>query len=298
MSHPHGIPMSSFTICDKPVFIIGSPRSGTSVLAWSLGHHPSFWASQETGFLEHLYTDEAVQRTYEASTFGETPWLFEFGIDRPEFFEYMGLGVNALLTSRSGGRRWIDQTPGYTFMLDTIILLFPGARFLHIVRDGRAVVRSMLNFMPEVVENAPSWSRNFDDAVLTWRDFVYAALDFERRYPDRTLRVTNEDLSDDAWPEFEKILEFLEEPPSDRPANFFSTSRINSSFTSLVWGSDDRDAAERQDAAARLPSTRNDGEEAWKAWSEEERSYFMSFAGELFESLGYGTPSASPRPTG
>ena len=37
------------------MFVIGSPRSGTSVLPWSLAHHWDFWTSDETEFIFHLF---------------------------------------------------------------------------------------------------------------------------------------------------------------------------------------------------------------------------------------------------
>ena len=62
-----------------------------------------------------------------------------------------------LLTRTSNGRRWIDQTPANTLVVDRLAEMFPGARFLHILRDGRRVVHSMINFHramgdPEAVE--------------------------------------------------------------------------------------------------------------------------------------------------
>ena len=48
------------------------------------------------------------------------------------------MGANALFSSRSGGKRWIDQTPYYVFMTEVLVRMFPGL-FLHVLRDGRNV---------------------------------------------------------------------------------------------------------------------------------------------------------------
>jgi len=42
--------------------------------------------------------------------------------------------------------RWVDGTPEYSFYVNPLRKLFPGARFIHVVRDVRSVVRSMINF--------------------------------------------------------------------------------------------------------------------------------------------------------
>jgi len=44
--------------------------------------------------------------------------------------------------------RWVDGTPLYSFHICGLRKLFPGAQFIHIVRDVTSVVRSMLNFHP------------------------------------------------------------------------------------------------------------------------------------------------------
>ena len=53
-------------VCPDPVFIIGSPRSGTTVLAMALAQHPLFWASDESFILFDLFgmgkLDKAFQR--------------------------------------------------------------------------------------------------------------------------------------------------------------------------------------------------------------------------------------------
>lgn len=42
------------TICENPIFIIGSPRSGTSILAWSLAEHSQLDVFDESNFLWNL----------------------------------------------------------------------------------------------------------------------------------------------------------------------------------------------------------------------------------------------------
>src|SRR5262249_8717023 len=132
-------------ICCNPVFIIGSPRSGTKILARSLAKHTRLWTSSaESNFLYHLFGGGHLENAFQ--TAGSRPsrphgtWLAKEGVAKSEFFRFVGLGLNALYASRSGGKRWIDHTPLYTLMVDTLSELFPGARFLHILRDGRRVV--------------------------------------------------------------------------------------------------------------------------------------------------------------
>ena len=36
---------------NKPIFVVGSPRSGTSILAWCLGHHPNIFPVPESNWM-------------------------------------------------------------------------------------------------------------------------------------------------------------------------------------------------------------------------------------------------------
>src|SRR5438105_2696188 len=126
-------------VCEAPVFIIGSPRSGTSILAWSLAQHSQLWTSTESDVFWHLLAERHAERAYEtaAARPDSQDWLRRNDVVEEEFLAHVGLGLNALCASRSEGRRWIDQTPRNTLIAPTLALVFPDALFVHILRDGR-----------------------------------------------------------------------------------------------------------------------------------------------------------------
>ena len=272
-------------LCTHPVFVIGSPRSGTSILPWALAQHSNFWTSRESDLLYNLFgkhypgerrshLDEVYALTRDRP---EGTWLKDQGVGYEELLACLGLGLNVLFTSRSEPKRWVDQSPVNTVMLDNLAAMFPGALFLHILRDGRRVVHSMLHFenrlSAELKESMvrhgtfPSWARGAKEAARTWKWFVGLAVDFQARNPQRCLTVVNEELS--AAPEagFRRILSFLEAPYEDRPAAYFRNNRINSSF----------------EAKAPPPP------DPWNDWPAEHRQEFMAEAGELVCKLEFTT---------
>ena len=274
-------------ICPNPVFIIGSPRSGTSVLAWSLAEHSRLWTSKETDFLHELFgRAEAVGAMERAASRPET-WLEHHAVSRAEFLFFLGSGINALVTNRSEGRRWIDQTPLYTLMTDTLAEMFPGAYFVHILRDGRNVVHSMIHFAerfgPALRDSGhlPEWASSMQAAARTWRSFVERADDFCGRHPDRAVTVRHEAICRDPEGQLGRLLEFLGEENEPRPAEFFRTSRINSSFQPLVWGG--RGAAGDEARLAR-DDRLND---PWALWSAADRRTVEGEMGDLLSRLGY-----------
>lgn len=250
----------------EPVFIIGSPRSGTSILSKSLGEHSGFWSADETQILWDLFQDDRIAAHYRR---GELSWLRRQEVPPRQFLAYLGLGINVLLTERAGGRRWIDDTPIYTLIVDRVSALFPGARFLHILRDGRHVVRSMMSYL-EIYEGDPAaipWATDFRAACVAWRAHVASALELEEREPERVLRVSYEGLVADAENRFREILDFLGAPPEDGPAACLRSTRINSSF----------------------PGGARTRDDPWDAWSAEQRAIFLEEAADVLVRTGMAT---------
>jgi hypothetical protein len=276
-------------ICPDPVFIIGSPRSGTTALVLALGHHSRLWASAESNFLFHLFNNRHAERAFAQATqaFRER-WLNKEGVEEDEFLAYLGVGLNALFTSRSRGRRWVDKTPLYTRIVDFLARLFPGSRFLHILRDGRRVVHSMIHFAnaPGVKANKipkgviGGWTFNFREACRTWRQYVDTAMSFCARHPDRGLTVVNEELLANPRAGFEKICDFLAIPFEERPAEYFRTHRHNSSFASVT--------------VADLPVRPTPN--PWAEWNENQRAIFLEEAGPAMLRHGLATPDELPVP--
>lgn len=273
----------SFDVCPSPVFIIGSPRSGTSILAWSLATHSELWTSAESDILFYLFGEgrfeEAFNRTMARP---DNAWLRQEGVDQAELLMHVGLGLNALFTSRSGGKRWIDQTPVYTLITDLLAEMFPGAYFLHIIRDGRWVVHSMINMasaFPNATtfeemrkaERLPPWATDFRDACRTWSQFVTRANAFTMHHPDRALTVVNERLVADPVRGFREILTFLGAGYEDGPSRFFSSNRINSSFARDYKGS----------------ITGPEIMSPWESWTVDQRLTFLEESGQTLVDLGF-----------
>jgi hypothetical protein len=261
-------------LCPNPVFVIGSPRSGTTALARALGWHPGLWASKESYFIHELFGNGRLGKVWQRNMDRATPsWIREEAVERDEFLGFVGLAVNAIFSSRSGGCRWVDQTPLYTGMAHDLAVMLPGAQFVHILRDGRAVVRSMESFEGVFTEEqrsrlsheVPGWVHDFGQACAVWSEWVETALAFEEAHPDRCLTVRNEDLAADPQAGFDHVQAFLRLEPHGGPAEAFSGERVNSSFRH-----------ERRRPA-----------DDWKDWGSARRRQFAERAGPTLVKAGY-----------
>lgn len=270
----------TFRYCPDPVFVIGSPRSGTTALARALGRHGAFFVGDETFFLWELFSQRRLEEVF--ARWGARPsssWLRREGVTEGEFLAAAGLGINALFTNRAGERRWVDHTPHHCHMADTLAGMFPGARFVHVVRDGREVVNSMINVVATLSADEvatmraagflPPWAHDFRAACTTWRDAVTAALDFCARRPDRARAVGHRALEREPEHAMAEVLAFLGAADEPGPAEFLRRERINSSFT----------------PPGGVPAADYRRPDAWAGWSAERRALFLDVAGPTLERL-------------
>ena len=92
-------------ICQNPIFIIGSPRSGTSALGWALGEHSQLATLVESSILAVLFQGRYAEKAYETAKARRNgrDWVMRYNVSRSEFVGYLGAGLNALMASRIPG---------------------------------------------------------------------------------------------------------------------------------------------------------------------------------------------------
>jgi hypothetical protein len=249
---------------NKPIFVVGSPRSGTSILTWSLGHHPNLFPVPESNWMGDFALSVAISYRIGVAR-GDRSILSAMEIQDDELFAAFGRSVNDLIlrhrtdlerkretrsitlkldarwleaTSTAAGpkRRWVDGTPEYSLHISGLRKLFPDARFVHIVRDVGAVVRSMLNF--QRIAETPLVPTE-EKAYQYWLRTVKACVEAERAYgPSVVHRIRYADLIDNPESAMRSLLDFLEEPYTAKCLEPLR-DKINSSDVPADFRSDD-----------------------------------------------------------
>jgi hypothetical protein len=182
-----------------PIVIFGAPRSGTSYLNRLINQHPAVYVSEEARLflwahysLNELAEDRRLVRKH-----------------RDQFNDHLRACYPDLIRSfyrelRPHARYWGDKNPEYAAAhhegcLETIIGLFPGARFIHIIRDGRDVVTSIVR---------KGWN-GFEDAHRNWTTHVDIGSRFGARFPYAYLELRYEELVRDDTATAQRIFDFL-----------------------------------------------------------------------------------------
>ena len=86
---------------NKPIFVVGSPRSGTSILAWCLGHHPNIFPVPESNWMGDFAVNVAMSYQVGAAR-GILSVLSAMGISCDEFFSHIGGSINSLVLKHRG----------------------------------------------------------------------------------------------------------------------------------------------------------------------------------------------------
>ena len=140
--------------------------------------------------------------------------------------------------------RWVDGTPEYSFYIYALRKLFPEAVFIHVLRDVRDVVRSMLNLHRLAGVHLVA---NEEEAYTYWLRTVKACAQAERAYgSDVVRRLAYNALIDHPEPVIRSILDFVGES-FDRQCLEPLSCQINSSDVPPDFVAEDP-ATDRQDA--------------------------------------------------
>jgi len=180
-----------------PIFVVGCPRSGTTLLRQILDSHSAISCGPESRFLWGMRGME--DRNWST--------LAGFGLTKDEWHENVRSMFEALhmrYAESQGKSRWADKSPDYALMLDYIDALYPECQVIHIVRDPRDVIDSWQRFYGK---------RSVRRAAQSWVRYVRSAHDFARgQLEQRATEIRYEDLVRDPEQVLRKLFAWLGEP--------------------------------------------------------------------------------------
>lgn len=225
-------------VSERPIFVVGFQRSGTTMLQSILGRHPRIAAAPELYYwlrvflvrdqLGDLADDEVLARVVDRALdvplglWRDTPVQTEAVLDRVRASErtYEGVlrAIMAEFAADQGKPRWSEKSPGQHVAQSLVMV--PEAQVVHIVRRVDDVVASNL-CMPWRRETA-------HEIAAAWSTFNLRAIrDGAVAGPSSYFRVRYEDLVRDPERVLRLVCTFLDESFDDRMLERQASSAVS-----------------------------------------------------------------------
>ncbi len=276
----------------RQLFVVGSPRSGTTLLRNLLhGHHGIALTAYESHFvpaaLRRYGAHPHISHPHEINAFlgrFKRGLLYQKGRERGIFCP-----TDTELTSAVDGDSWAivlrnlfnlycdkdmtqaqiwgDKTPAYVVHIDLIDMALPNARFVHIVRDPR----------DQALSERAIWGKSLRRSAETWRQRITEARSSRAAAEGRYIELTYEDLVHDPEQEMRRLSAWLE---IDFEPSMLSSSAGSDELGQMVG------AEEISEAAVGGRRQRLSASQA---------IVIASLAGDIAGSLAYDLPPATPR---
>lgn len=208
----------------SPFFVIGSVRSGTTLVERILNRHSRLFVPPETFYFTLLDRLGLLEGDGSASDVGLQRVVERYKTDRA--FGFLGVpqgqeesilldgaasycdilqNLMRFLSQRAAKPRWGEKTPNNLRYVPFIRKCFPNARFILVVRDGRAAVMSRLKH--------PNWRRNLLACARHWSDDAVVMQRLIATQDPSILHVLRfEELLSSPEKTIKEMCEFLGEP--------------------------------------------------------------------------------------
>jgi Sulfotransferase family len=169
-----------------PIFIVGTPRSGTTLLRLLLINHPDIAIPDETNIMTWLYKKPGKRRLLlpRASDAGNLTTAFGMNLAA----EYDSLKRHKRPHSRRdkvawfferyahqrGKQYWGDKTPGHAPYASELKDLFPQSTIVFMLRDPRAVVASFLRYKASSLRTESDFwiCDTLEEAIKSYRRYI------------------------------------------------------------------------------------------------------------------------------
>jgi len=250
------------------IFLVGAQRSGTNWLHRIIAAQPAVFGVPSETNLFALGVQPLIERFHQGSISSPQPGTIYMDRDAlldalRDFCDGVFARLRDPLAPQAG--RILERTPDHVRVLGTIAAIYPDARFVHIIRDGRDVARSLL---------AQTWGpTTIADAAETWRSAVDAGLEASASL-EHYIEVRYEELLERPREEIERVYRGLGLPAD---ANDIDKALVESKIPYNVD-----------------PSAREIGVGKWKAsFTTNDLATVERIAGPTLRRLGYEIATTS-----
>jgi tetratricopeptide (TPR) repeat protein len=211
---------SQYEINRSPIFIVGMPRSGTSLLEQVLDSHPSVYGAGEIAALQ-----ESIMKSCKLSQDSSDGHLVDRlkNLPQHEVHEIGKNYINSVWKSAPKSHFITDKMPANFFYIGLIYIALPQAKIIHTIRDpmdsGFSIFSRYFNTTMGFAYNQETIGRYYQRYMRLmnhWRNVLPENYIFDLQYEEM---VTNFDQ------EVKRVLEYINLPWDDRCLQFHKNTR-------------------------------------------------------------------------
>lgn len=195
---------------ERPIFIVGMPRSGTSLVEQILASHPQVYAAGELSDLPELIAEHLGQYS-------------DINACHIDVLECIASHYLEVIDGHVAGERYVtDKMPGNFVHLGLISLLFPKARIIHCMRNP---VDTCLSCYFQDFDHGHGYSYDLDTLLDEYSQYQMMMAHWNQVLDIPIFEMKYEKLIQDQYGETKALLAFLKLPWDERCIEFYKTER-------------------------------------------------------------------------
>ncbi|QDP00511.1 tetratricopeptide repeat-containing sulfotransferase family protein [Thalassotalea sp. PS06] len=180
-----------------PIFIVGMPRSGTTLVEQILTAHSDVQATDELPFMERLAIEVSQQGNYGQELVKLTEEK------RAQLAKAYLKSANPYLHQQGG--YFIDKNPNNFLHIGLIKAIFPNARIINLLRDP---MDNAMSVFKQYFSRGHEHSYHLDATIFYWQGYLQLMTFWKRLFGDQLLNVGYEQLTDDSEAIIRQILDY------------------------------------------------------------------------------------------
>jgi len=193
---------------NNPVFIVGCPRSGTTWLQRLVISHSDICGGPESSFF--IEFRDVIDNLKREKGDGRDSWLLDYWSKESLKKKIYELWTETFseFVKKEKGNIFCEKSPSHVLRISDIHSLLPQAKFIHIIRDSRSTVASLL-------ASSRGWGKSWApktarDAAIMWYLHVTEGKKQGKTLPSgQYMEIHYEDLKKNAASELGRVLDFI-----------------------------------------------------------------------------------------
>lgn len=207
---------------DVPVFILGMPRSGTTLLEQILQSHPDIEGVGEDAVIGHLIKHYSLMEAR-----GEAFYPLRMSKEIEGYYTPDVIGkkyCDYLEKRHSGAKRVINKAIGNILHAGYMSIALPNAKFIHIKRN--AMDSCISTFTKNFADTAQGYSYDLEELGSYYKIYTEILEQWNALLPGKVLNIEYEQIVDNLEDKAREIIDFLELPWDDRCLEFHKTESV------------------------------------------------------------------------